>query len=249
MHSLTIRAFRPASNPRATDEYIHQHHRVLVDNGVSNAIKHPNEWLDHPSAVLIVAEHRTLGMVGGIRVQPGLNGHPLPLRSTLMQLDPAVDPILRFIEKRGTAEVCGLWNAQRFSGRGLPLLLSMAAVSMAPAMNIPTLVCFVAYYTARHARRNGFVAIENIGDQGRFEYPIPGIISSAMLIPDAITLETAPVDNRRAILSLRARPLQERIEQPAGEALSVRYILHPELENVDLTAFGHIQRLRAMNGD
>ncbi|MBL7983348.1 MAG: hypothetical protein JNM91_00045, partial [Flavobacteriales bacterium] len=54
---------------------------------------------------------------------------------------------------------------------------------------------------------------------------------------------------RRAILSLRARPLQERIEQPAGEALSVRYILHPELENVDLTAFGHIQRLRAMNGD
>lgn len=241
MEKLTIRAFQPASDPRATNEYIAQHRQVLEDHGVSNAITPPNEWLRNPGVVLIVAEHPSLGMVGGIRIQPAMPGHPVPMRSSLVELDPSASSSLRFLEGRGTAEVCGLWNAHRFSGKGLPLLLSMAAVSIAPWMNTPTLVCFVAFYTARHARKNGFIPIESIGQCGEFNYPIPEIRSTAMVIPDAYSLETAPAEHRGAILSLRTRPFQERVEMPSQTPIKVRYMLHWAGKGMDLRPFGRIQ--------
>lgn len=142
------------------------------------------------------------------------------------------------------AEICGLWNAHRFAGRGLPLLLSESAVALASQLNLRSMTCFVAHYTLRHARKVGFVPLEGIGDKGVFTYPIPTIRSIAMVIPDAFALTHASPRVREAIFSLRTRPVQSRLENPAGCVLQVNYLLHADNQQQDLQVFGEILQCR-----
>ncbi len=244
MERLLIWAFRAVDEPQLAAEYMLEHERVLTDIGVSASIANNQHWLKDPSVHLIAAIHPTLGMVAGIRVQPSKLGQPLPMEESILPLDASIRDVLRFLGNGSTAEICGLWNAHRFAGRGVPLLLSMAAVSLTSQLNLRTMVCFVAHYTQRHARRVGFRALESVGNKGVFTYPIPSIRSIAMVIPDTVTLASAEESMRQAILSLRVRPLQARLENPAGIDLDVKYLLQLDNAHVDMALYGRIQRDR-----
>lgn len=241
---IWIRAFRPVDEPILAAEYQLEHERVLSDIGVTPAIASSNRWLVDPSVHLIVAMHDQLGMVAGIRVQPAGQFGPLPLEQAIAPLDAGIHGVLRFLEEGGVAEICGLWNAHRFAGRGLPLLLSAAAVSLASQLNLRSMTCFVAHYTLRHARKVGFVPLEGIGDKGVFTYPIPSIRSIAMVIPDAYALTHASSPIREAIFSLRTRPVQSRLENVTDCALEVNYLLHADNQQPNLQVFGQIIKYR-----
>ena len=60
--------------------------------------------------------------------------------------------------------------------------------------------------------RNGFVVMEELGDQGTFAYPVPGITAIAMVNPNTSLLEHATPDHRQVLYSLRLRPEQVRVE-------------------------------------
>jgi len=241
---LWIRAFRPVDEPKLAAEYLLEHERVLTDIGVTPALASSNRWLSDPSVHLIVAMHDRLGMVAGIRVQPAGQSGPLPMEQAIAPLDSGIHGALRFLEEGGVAEICGLWNAHRFAGRGLPLLLSESAVALASQLNLRSMTCFVAHYTLRHARKVGFVPLEGIGDKGVFTYPIPSIRSIAMVIPDAFALTHASLRIRESIFSLRTRPVQSRLENPAGCALEVNYLLHADNQQLNLRVFGEILQCR-----
>ena len=243
---IWIRVFRPMDEPAMAARYVIEHERVLTDIGVTTTIARAQPWLNDPSVHLIVAMHDTLGMVAGIRLQPSNPGMQLPMELSISGLDKGIHDILRFLEEGGTAEICGLWNAHRFSGKGLPLLLSQAAVSLASQLNLRSMTCFVAHYTLRHARKVGFIPMEGVGDKGVFTYPIPSIRSIAMVIPDSYSLAHASPSIRTAIISLRARPIQSRVENPAGEELHVNYLLHPVNADQDLTMYGEILKHRGL---
>ncbi|MBL0046116.1 MAG: hypothetical protein IPP33_17505 [Flavobacteriales bacterium] len=240
MDELWIRVFRPVDDPVTAVEYLHEHQKVLEDIGVSPVLAGQNHWMEDPSVQLLVAFHTKLGMVAGIRVQPSHPERPLPMETAIIGMDSGIHDAMRFLSVRGTAEICGLWNAHRFAGKGLPNLLSLAAVSLANQLNLNTMVCFVAHYTVRHARKTGFVPLESVGMNGEFIYPIPTIRSTAMLIPDTISLASAPSVYRSSMLSLRTRPLQTRLESPSGIDLNVRYMLQLEASGSDLTVYGDI---------
>jgi len=245
-NQLWIRVFRPVDEPALAARYVLEHERVLADIGVSTAIANSHPWLNDPSVHLIVAMHDALGMVAGIRVQQSHPGTQLPIEQCVSDLDKGIHDILRFLEKGGTAEVCGLWNAHRFAGKGVPLLLSQSAVVLASQLNLRSMTCFVAHYTLRHARKVGFIPLEGVGNRGVFTYPIPSIRSIAMVIPDSFTLAHASPAVRTSILSLRARPMQSRIENPAGTELRVNYLLHPFTANQDMTVYGEILEQRRL---
>ncbi|HRH69757.1 MAG: hypothetical protein JNL43_01560 [Flavobacteriales bacterium] len=237
---VTIHAFRAIDNADLCTAYIREHRRVLEDFGVLQAVPSDHAWMMDPDCIVLLASHRELGLVGGIRIEHAKPGSKLPMEKSIAPFDPTIAEIIAPFAANGCGEICGLWNANRFAGHGVPLLLSMAAVSVAHQVGLKSLTCFVAHYTLRHALKVGFQILETVGDGGAFNYPVPRIKSFAMVIPDTILLEGAPSAFRERLISLRCRPIQERIESPTGLPYLVRYVLHVDAGQEDLSVYGHI---------
>lgn len=241
---ITIRAFRATADPELCEAYIREHRAVLEEFGVSSAVAPDNSWTTDPDCVVLIATHRELGLVGGIRIERAKPGRTLPSERTIAAFDPAITAVLDPFKAAGLGEICGLWNANRFAGHGVPLLLSAAAVSVAHEAGVRSLTCFVAHYTLRHALKVGFQILDTVGDGGAYNYPVPRIKSFAMILPDTILLDASPSTHRERIISLRCRPVQERIEAPTGTPYPVRYLLHIEGYSQDLTVYGRIANER-----
>jgi len=196
---------------------------------------------------VIVALHKDLGMVGGIRLQLDKPGKPLPMEHTIAKMDPRIKWELAALRDHGNGEVCGLWNANRYANKGVPILLSLAVTAIATQAEAQRMVCFVAHYTKKHPSRNGFVTMTQVGDQGSFDYPIPRIKSIAMVNPDTVLLPHATFEQRQQIYSLRLRPQQTRVECPSGTELLVEYDLLMGQYAIDMIAYQGIAQERLRN--
>lgn len=244
MEQLTFKAFRAISEPELCAEFLKQHRKVLEDFGIPNVTTNNDDWISDPDTYVIVAISDKEGMVGGIRVEIARNDRELPIESALYKMDHRVKSVVQQYSTNGTAEVCGLWNANRYSSKGLPLHLAFCAVSLANQLGIDSMVCLVAHYTLRHALKAGFTILEQIGEGGTFTYPIPSIKAIAMVIPNVITLHSANPSFRQQLFSLRLRPNQERIEMLGGEAVQLKYDLCVKGLLLDMTAYRAIETFR-----
>lgn len=245
METITLKAFRAVDEQDLCVEFLRQHRKVLEDFGITNVTTNTEAWTQDPDTYVIVAISDIEGMVGGIRIEVDHEGRELPIKTALFKLDHRVDKELSQLRTDGNAEICGLWNANSYSSRGLPTLLAFAAVSLANQIGIRSLVCLVAHYTLRHALKAGFTIMEGIGDGGTFTYPIPSIKAIAMVIPDAIALNSAPLVHRQQLLSLRLRPSQERIDILNGKPVKLKYELWIAGKVIDLGAYREVLNLRA----
>jgi hypothetical protein len=224
MEKIVIRAFRAVDEPTTCVEFERQHADVLHAIGVDNVVKPDADWMEDPDTVVFIAEHADLGMVGGFRLQKDKDGRPLPMERALKALDPGVSGALARLRDEGNAEMTALWNAHRFAGRGVPMLLMSAMVAAAHQLPLRHLSILVAEYMGTYAARNGCARMP-IGSNGEFTYPVPGIRSYAMAIEDLDVLPLARMEDRHRILSLRMRPEQVRIEKPKALPLEVHYRL------------------------
>ena len=244
MEQLTFKAFRATSEPDLCAEFLNQHRKVLEDFGIPKVTTNNDQWISDPDTYVIVAISDKEGMVGGIRVEIARGDRELPIESALYEMDHRIKGVVQDHAEFGTAEVCGLWNANRYSSKGLPLHLAFCAVSLANQLGIHSMVCLVAHYTLRHALKAGFVILENIGEGGTFTYPIPSIKAIAMAIPNVITLHSPNASFRQQLFSLRLRPNQERLEMLGGEMVQVKYDLCVKGLLLDMTAYRSIETFR-----
>ncbi len=222
---ITIRAFRSAIDRPSTIRYVIEHARVLDEIGVYSALGLDYSWCTDPASVLVVAEHNSMGMVGGVRLQVARPGSPLGIERMLTTIDPGVRSSLSLLEPLGNAEICGLWNSSGFAGRGIPVLLTAAAISIAPTLGLRSIVSISASYSMDYLVSCGFAPMRNLGSEGSFRFPVPGIESYAMLNTDLCGMVEARPEQRQRVLSLRAVPDQERTESPKGKPLRVNYAL------------------------
>ncbi len=246
METLSFKAFRASDEPELCAEFLRQHRKVLEDFGITNVTTNTASWTSDPDTFVIVAISSRLGMVGGIRVEIDKPHRHLPIRDALFSLDPSITDTLERLQFSGNAEVCGLWNANSYSSKGLPSLLAFAAVSVANQIGIRSMVCLVAHYTLRHALKAGFTVIENLGDGGTFIYPIPSIRAIAMIIPDVTTLAHAHSVHRQSLFSLRLRPNQKRVELIGGDLIELDYQLCICGKLVNMTALDTIEADRLL---
>ena len=243
---IVIRAFRATEDPGTCERYLEGHRNVLAEIGITNVLSASESWCQDANTYVIVAEHAEWGMVGGLRVQVAQPQQELPMETAIASMDPRIHTIMSGLAESGNAELCGLWNAQRIAGRGLPNLLGFAAVSMANQIGIKSLVGFVAHYTLRYALKVGFEIMEDIGDSGTFSYPVPNIKSIALIIPDVITLQNAPAQYWHHLFCLRLRPDQIREERITTIPMEVVYQLLMDRKIVTLSTYRMIaqERLR-----
>jgi hypothetical protein len=225
MDQVTLIAFRAPTRPELCEEFIAEHRKVLEDFGIGNVMESNGNWHLDPHCHVIVAMHPLLGMVGGIRLQQDHEGASLPMELAVGKLDPGVGSFLSGIRHLGNGEVCSLWNANRFSSKGVPTLLSQAVTAISFPAGMQRMVCLVAPYTKRHPSNNGFRLVETVGDAGVFAYPRPDFQGIVMLHPDTHLLTSAHPLQRATLISLRVRPEQVRIEQPGKTPLEVHYNL------------------------
>ncbi len=225
MEKISIRAFRAIDDPASCKRFAHEHAKVLTDLGVDSVVVPDDSWARDPNTYVFVAEHHTLGMIAGIRLERATHSRPLRMQTCLMNLAPSIVPVLDSLQPQGNAELCGLWNAHRFSGRGVPWLLVSTAVACASQLGLNSIVTFIAEYVAPYAAKVGFSTMDHIGDQGRLVYPIPTIKTWAMVLEDAVTLSHVDNETRQRLMSLRTRPQQFRVESPKGTDLFVLYDL------------------------
>jgi hypothetical protein len=239
---ITLKAFRAPDEPELCAEFLLEHRKVLEDFGITNVTTNNDVWMHDPDCYVIVAQHEILGMVGGIRLKLDHPDSPLPMAEAIRKLDPKVDEALAELQPHGNGEVCGLWNAHRYNGKGIPVLLSQAVTALAVSAGARKMVCFVAHYTQKHPARNGFVVMDTIGDNGFFpNYPIPRIIAIAMVNPDTMLLEHANAAQRQLIYSLRLRPEQVRTETPGSTPLEITYRMRLNSNVHDLYAYQQIE--------
>ena len=247
MDIIDLIAFRAPERPDLCIEFLREHRQVLADFGITKVTSNNTEWMSDPDCIVIVAIHEHLGMVGGIRLQRAHRNDPLPIERSLINLDPRITSEIEELRAYNVGEVCGLWNANRYAGHGVPWLLSQAVTAISVPAGSRKMVCFVAHYTQKHPKRNGFIPMTSLGDNGTFpEYPIPRIIAIAMVNPDTMLLEHCTLEHRQLIYSLRLRPEQMRIESPSGVPMEVHYQLRLKGSMLDLHAYRMIeeQRLR-----
>jgi len=225
MERITIRAFRAIDEPKLCETYLAEHERVLSDIGVLSAFPADASWTRDPSTIVVVAFHKELGMVAGVRLQTTGTDHVLPIEHYLYPLDRKIRGSLALLQPHGNAEMCGLWNAHRFAGRGVPFLLISAATAISNQLPLNSLVCLAAEYMVPKCVEIGFRIMEDIGEKGAFQFPVPSIRSYPMVLSDIRVLSAVKSDLRQRMLSLRICPDQCRKELPKHTALDVRYDL------------------------
>ena len=242
---ISLRAFRAPDEPALCKEFLAEHRKVLTDIGVNTLVGQDEAWTRDPLCFVIVARHDTAGMVGGIRLQLAAKDVNLPMTDSIAHSDPRVHRVMEELLPWGNGEVCGLWAAHRFLGKGVPGLLSKAVTTIAVAAGAGRMVCFVAHYTQKYPAKNGFVVMETVGDNGFFpSYPIPRITTIAMVNPDTRLLEHASLEHRLSIYSLRLRQEQTRLETFGDTTLEVAYNLCINAQVKDLHAYQQIKELR-----
>lgn len=246
---IVLQAFRAPDEPALCAEFLKEHRKVLTDIGVNELIATEETWMHDPNCYVIVALHEKEGMVGGIRLQLAVPDKNLPMVDSIEKSCPHVHEAMRELLPWGNGEVCGLWAAHRYLGKGVPGLLSKAVTTISVAAGARRMVCFVAHYTQKYPARNGFIVMENVGDNGFFpSYPIPRITTIAMVNPDTMLLEHASNEQRQSIYSLRLRPVQQRLETYGNQSIIVTYKMRINAQLRDLHAYQQImeQRLGAI---
>lgn len=241
---VELYAFRASDDPALCAEFQMEHTKVLTDLGIPQTVLASTDWMRSPDVYVIVARHSTLGMVGGIRLHIDTGTMDLPMVETVEGMDPNIRNVLDTFRADGNGEVCGLWTANRYPGKGVAALLSQAVTSIANQVGIGRMVCFVAHYTRRYPARNGFIDMLEVGDKGYFDYPTPRIRTIAMINPDTILLQHASPEHRQLIYSLRMRPEQTRTEYNGGQTMEVRYALRISTGLIDLYAYQQIEEAR-----
>ncbi|MBL7942909.1 MAG: hypothetical protein JNM00_09090 [Flavobacteriales bacterium] len=226
---ISVKAYRACEHLDIAEEFLEGHIQVLKDFGIENVTSNTREWMSDPNVYMIVArQDDNEKMVGGVRVQIYDGKHFMPIQYALVDLDPKINQVIDSLAPNGICEGCGLWNSKRVFGRGVSHILTRCAVALAGLLPVRTLLGLSAPYTKQMAMEKGYCVLDEIGDGGYFDYPIPSHRACALIIRDLEKLPGHTLDSERhAIHEIRKANGVVRHENFNGKEITVEYNLIP----------------------
>ncbi|WP_349315105.1 hypothetical protein [Chitinophaga sp. MM2321] len=200
--------------------------------GIAQITSGSADWMQHDNTVVIIVEDETRTKTyGGARVQVADGILPLPIESAIGKYD---SKIYSYI-KKGSAEICGMWNSKEVAGMGIgSQVLARAGVVLAAQLPIDVFHVLCAPITTRIGKRVGFIIDESLGNKGTFFYPKDDFLATAMVINDCYNLVHADPKEQELIAELRANPIQTKTEVGPKGSYEVNYdlqlppVTHPQ---------------------
>lgn len=205
-----IRAFRATSDPEACDKFIAGHKHVLETVGVKQVTSSKDDWKYHKATFAIIVESMDGSKVyGGARIQAADGIVPLPIEEATGDMDARIYELVKRTARNGTGELCGLWNTREVAGYGVgAFFATRAGVVIAEQIGLNSIWALCAPYTVKFAERVGCVIVKDLGNNGTFYYPKIDLLATAVLMENALEMQSALPYEIERIKSLRANPGQ-----------------------------------------
>lgn len=227
MYSIRIKAFRAIEQIHTCERFMQGHREVLEIFGITEITSANIEWFQNPNAFVIIAESVESGkIVGGARIHVVGGTQPLPIEDAIGKMDPYIYELVEEHGKKGSGELCGLWNAREVAGMGISTMLTRAAIALAIQLNLSTLFIICAERTFQNIfNAQGFEIIPSLGNHGTFYYPKSDLVAVAVIINDLHTLSNATNSDRMKIMDLKDNPIQTKQERGTRDELQIQYNL------------------------
>jgi len=221
--NVVIRAFRAVADHESSLKFAEGHRRVLEAHGVKKVTSLNHSWMKDRGVFVILVESMTSGKaLGGARVHAYHGAEPLPIEAATFDLDPKIQEIVRDKAKKGTGELCGLWNSQEVAGLGIgSFFATRAGVVICEQLGLSSLFALCAPYTVRWAQRVGCTVLTEVGNQGTFYYPKLDLLATAVLLRDSKSLRDANHSEVKRIDYLRKNLISTVLDNPPGKRFMV----------------------------
>lgn len=236
---VRIRAFRAIDDPRSCELFVEGHKRILTSIGVEKVTSSNDEWMNNPTAFVMIVESLDKEHVyGGARIHVAGGTEPLPIEEATGALDATIYDLVFQYAQKGTGEGCGLWNSREIAGYGIgSIFLTRVGVAMSTQIGLDSLFGLCAPYTVKMAQSVGYEIEDGIGNNGTFYYPKLDLVATVLILRDLEYLSTADYENKEAIISLRKNLNVVRIEELRNKKIEIHYDIEiPNMDKWDLQA-------------
>jgi hypothetical protein len=207
---IRIRAFKAISEPESCIKYAEGHLQVLKEFDIAMVSPLNLDWINDPNTYIITAESiASRQMLGGALLQVNGGKRKLPIVNAIKEVDDRVAEIINSYGITETGEFFGAWNSKEIAGYGIGIYyLALAAITIAPKLNLKTLFALCSPYTVDHYTKFGFEVTTFLGNNGIFFYPKKDLTAIGMVLLNCNLLEMANGIEKDTISLLRENPRQ-----------------------------------------
>lgn len=200
---IEITIHKAVENPNICSEYLAGHAQVLLDFGINVLTSFSESWFENPGVYVIIARNENAELLGGIKIHKYSAIYPLPVVKGLIENTPEIENIIEASQPLKSGEICGLWISKNSGRKGLANYLSRVAIAMCPNLLINHVYGISSPFTLNMFLGMGYTIIENLGENGYFDYPTPEFRSAAVEIRDTNSLQSASEENKSRIIDIR----------------------------------------------
>lgn len=227
---IIIRAFRATDDKETCIKFIDGHRKVLENHGINKVTSSNDDWMYSKSVFVIVVETMDREkLYGGARIHAVDGIHPLPIEDATIGMDPKIYNVVRNFAVNGTGELCGLWNSMEVAGYGIGSLFPIrAALVILEQIGLQSVFFLCSPLTVRFNKWVGSRILTELGNNGTFYYPKLDLLATAVILENAIELNTAHPREQERIHIMRKDLNMSNIEKSPFKNISIK--VHYQLQ-------------------
>ena len=231
---VRIRAFRAVDDRETCLKFVLGHQKVLENHGIYNVTSSTIEWIESPSVFVVVVESLDKKrLYGGARIHIANGKNSLPIEMATGDMDSRIYDYVKFYSKKGTAELCGLWNSIEVAGLGIGSYFpSRAAVVILNQLDLGSIFCLCSPVTLRFNQWIGGTIFSEVGNQGTFYYPKIDLLATVIFLADPLTLINAHPRERNKMFWMRENLSSVHEERSPFKNMIVKVHYQLQLEGI-----------------
>jgi len=227
---IIIRAFRATDDKETCIKFIDGHRKVLENHGINKVTSSNDDWMYSKSVFVIVVETMDRQkLYGGARIHAVDGINRLPIEDATIGMDANIYNIVRKFAVNGTGELCGLWNSMEVAGYGIGSLFPIrAALVVLEQIGLESVFFLCSPLTVRFNKWVGSRILTELGNNGTFYYPKLDLLATAVVLENAIELNTAHPREQERIHIMRKDLNMSNIEKSPFKNISIN--VHYQLQ-------------------
>jgi hypothetical protein len=187
LEEFTIKGFWAPNNPELSVKFTEGHQNLLFDHGLGFFTSNERYWYNNDD-VYVAIVLKGDEVIAGLRLETKSSRRLLPLEKALESKDNRVIAFVDSLKFNKIFEVCALWNSKNYAGYDFPLFLCRACLAIAPNLGFDCSLSLNGFYTYRIPKDIGCKMVTEIGDQGKFSYPIKRFHSAIWIQDDLLEM-------------------------------------------------------------